>query len=232
MHRLDKSDIRGSSQSGALIAPTAINAVCPSCSTKVTFSFIKVSEGPQYSIAGNGRCPNCSTVASFWCLNPSDDPTKIQLYMHPTPPHFISLPEGVDDLEPSLRRSLEGAIQSYNAGIYTSTAVMGRRTLEGLFKSLLPKDKQNLNLFNMIKEVRDHKDLSEPLETLSNAIRAGGNLGAHFDAEREPDQAMAKNIIDLLIYLISYLYILPRQIEALERLVEAEPAAATAVSPD
>jgi hypothetical protein len=58
--------------------------------------------------------------------------------------------------------------------------------------------------------------LAAPLKALSHAIRDGGNLGAHFDAEREPDLAVARQMVQLLAYLITYLYVLPRQIKELE----------------
>ncbi|MGE6741708.1 DUF4145 domain-containing protein [Allorhizobium pseudoryzae] len=115
-----------------------------------------------------------------------------------------------------LRRALSATIESYNARIYTAAAVSGRRTLEGIFKFLVAEDKRNLPLAKLIDAVREQKDLSAPLSQLSHAIRAGGNLGAHFDIENEPSEAVARQMVELLSYLISYLYVLPARIQQLE----------------
>ena len=56
--------------------------------------------------------------------------------------------------------------------------------------------------------------------TLSDAIREGGNLGAHFDFEREPNEETATQMIELLDYLIEYLFILPKRIENLKNAIE------------
>ena len=60
-------------------------------------------------------------------------------------------------------------------------------------------------------------DLAAPLKSLSHAIRDGGNLGAHFDEEREPTEELARQMVELLDYLIAYLYVLPGQIAGLEQ---------------
>lgn len=59
-------------------------------------------------------------------------------------------------------------------------------------------------------------DLAKPLRDLSHAIRHGGNLSAHFDQEKEPNHEMARMMVELLEFLITYLYILPKNIEKLD----------------
>lgn len=71
-------------------------------------------------------------------------------------------------------------------------------------------------LYKLIETATQQTDLAAPLRSLSHAIRSGGNLGAHFDMEREPDEAVARQIVELLSYLISYLYVLPARIQQLE----------------
>ncbi|WP_162596177.1 DUF4145 domain-containing protein [Methylobacterium sp. 17Sr1-1] len=115
-----------------------------------------------------------------------------------------------------MKKALISTIECYNAGIYSAAAVSGRRTLEGIFKYLLPEGKRNGPLHKLIEEATAAKDLSGPLKTLSHAIRTGGNLGAHFDEEHEPDENVARQMVELLNYLVSYLYVLPAQISQLE----------------
>lgn len=70
--------------------------------------------------------------------------------------------------------------------------------------------------------------MAEPLGKLAHAIRDGGNLGAHFDMEKEPTEEMAKHMVELLNYLISYLYVLPKEIEKLEQSLQRDADAADA----
>ncbi|WP_157058655.1 DUF4145 domain-containing protein, partial [Pseudomonas meliae] len=89
--------------------------------------------------------------------------------------------------------------------------------LEGIFKYRVDSSDRTKNLYQLIDLVKNSNDLAAPLETLSHAIRSGGNLGAHFDDENEPTEAMAGKMVELLDYLISYLYVLPSKITDLEK---------------
>lgn len=56
---------------------------------------------------------------------------------------------------------------------------------------------------------------------LADAIRKGGNLGAHFDLEKEPSEDISKLMVDMLDYLIEYIYILPNRIQSLHDKIES-----------
>jgi len=94
--------------------------------------------------------------------------------------------------------------------------------LEGLFQGLLPEGKRVSNLAKAISEVAESVDLSAPIRNLANVLRHGGNLGAHFDMEKEPDQSMAFQMLTLLENLIDFLHVLPQEISNLERLLDKE----------
>src|SRR5690606_10114357 len=102
------------------------------------------------------------------------------------------------------------------------TAVCCRRTLEGLFQGLLPEGKKINNLAKAITEVAGSVDLAEPIRNLANVLRHGGNLGAHFDMEKEPDEQMAFQMLTLLENLIDFLHVLPQEISNLEQLLDKE----------
>ncbi|WP_439515629.1 DUF4145 domain-containing protein [Oceanibaculum nanhaiense] len=226
MFRIDNSALRGTTVSGKTIKISAINSICPHCNSMVTFnlsSFMGV--GPLNSIAHKGRCPSCGDSIGVWALNPSEQSSVdfLEVYLSPSPKNFFPTPTMMDSIPDSLKRSLIDTIKSYNSGIYTATAVTGRRTLEGIFKNLLPESKRNLNLSSLIDAAISEKDLSSPLSALSHAIRGGGNIGAHFDSDHEPNEAVARQMVELLCYLISYLYVLPDQIEKLENDLKNAP---------
>lgn len=219
MQRLDSSAVRGGELSGKILKPTAISAVCPYCNHKVIFSLHSYSQpGPQNSISAAGICPSCKDKAGFWSLNPSGGSSfdAAEIYMSPPPKNYFSNPDDLESIPAPLKKALLSTIDCYNAGIYSAATVSGRRTLEGIFKYLLPEDKRKKPLHQLIEAAMHEQDLSQPLKTLSHAIRTGGNLGAHFDEKHEPDEIIARQMVELLSYLISYLYVLPSQISQLE----------------
>ncbi|HEU0277137.1 MAG TPA: DUF4145 domain-containing protein [Rhodanobacteraceae bacterium] len=124
-----------------------------------------------------------------------------------------SLPAEVPE---PLKRSFVSTVDSFNARNFVATSVCCRRTLEGIIKYLLPEQHRKGNLVQLIDRAATTIDLAEPLKSLSHAIRDGGNLGAHFDEEKEPTEELARQMVELLDYLIAYLYVLPRQIAGLE----------------
>lgn len=219
MQEIDYSAVRGGELSGTVFKPRAISSICPSCNSKVVFTLSGFSQvGPQHSVAATGNCPSCKANVGFWSVNSSGTPkaNSAHIYMHPAAKNHFPNPTEINAIPDPLRRALVSTIESYNAGIYTATAVSGRRTLEGIFKYLVPEEKRNLPLAKLIDAAKTEKDMSAPLNALSHAIRSGGNLGAHFDMEHEPSEAVARQMVELLSYLISYLYVLPIKIRQLE----------------
>ena len=173
----------------------------------------------------SATCPTCPGDTSVVCLLDGHN-RIVELYLHPpggdrrTPKEFSeSVPE-------ALKRSYASTVQSFAERNYVATAVGSRRTLEGIFKYALPAEHQSLPLARMIEKVMETRDLSKPLRTLSHAIRQGGNLGAHFDPEREPTAEQARQMVDLLEYLIEYLYTLPGDITRLEEALSDKPQGA------
>ncbi|WP_423814300.1 DUF4145 domain-containing protein [Pseudomonas viridiflava] len=135
-------------------------------------------------------------------------PSASSGYAYPSLPETVPAP---------LQRSLKSTIDSLNAKNFPATAVGARRTLEGIFKYRVEASNRSKTLYQLIDLVKSSSDLAAPLETLSHAIRSGGNLGAHFDDENEPTEEMAGKMVELLDYLVSYLYVLPSKITDLER---------------
>lgn len=125
----------------------------------------------------------------------------------------------------SLFRSYTSTVEAFNAGNYVATAVCCRRTLEGLFQHLVPENVNARSLAQAITAVADSVDLAEPIRNLANVLRHGGNLGAHFSTEKEPDREMALQMLKLLENLIDFLHVLPDEISRLESLLDSEDGA-------
>jgi hypothetical protein len=77
------------------------------------------------------------------------------------------------------------------------------------------------NLGNALISLPTVVDLAKPLITLSHSLRQGGNISAHFDSTRTPDQATAGAMVDLLEYLLEYVFTLPAMVDELEKRMAA-----------
>jgi len=216
------SQVRQWSKVQNISIPSSFATWCPHCSEKVTFTtFNHIHDPRRACVSMSSNCPGCSHHVGVWSLG-AHGPENAEIYMHPETgePHT---PKDVSAaISEPLYRSYTSTIDAYNSGNYVATAVCCRRTLEGLFQGLLPEGKRVSNLAKAISEVAESVDLSAPIRNLANVLRHGGNLGAHFDMEKEPDQSMAFQMLTLLENLIDFLHVLPQEISNLERLLDKE----------
>jgi len=169
----------------------------------------------------SGNCPACQQPVHFWAIRDERQPkgndgNPSSIYMYPEAHSYYSHPDFLSDIPEPLARSFVSTVDALNSSNFAATTVCARRTLEGIFKYLVPEKEQKKPLAQLIEHVKSNNDLAAPLQSLSHAIRDGGNLGAHFDMEKEPDAVIARQMVELLEYLISYLYVLPKEINALE----------------
>jgi hypothetical protein len=139
------------------------------------------------------------------------------LYMFPPPRArvpSIQILESTEIAEP-LKRAYISAINVVNVREWSAAAVMCRRLLEGITKTALHGGNANGSLAEQIEALPEHRDLARPLLELAYVVRKGGNLGAHFDLEREPNEQIATLMIELCEDLLEYLYALPSRIDEL-----------------
>lgn len=229
MKLIDEKKIKSWGVSGGFKVATSISAQCPFCAEKVIFALRShTNDANSSSVASTGICPGCSRAVFFWTIKSTTDSDgnvrhrEYDVFMYPASEFGYPHPKLPSEVPEPLQKALFSTIDSLNSQNFPATAVGARRTLEGIFKYRVEESKRNKSLFQLIDEVKNNVDLAAPLESLSHAIRAGGNLGAHFDAEHEPSEAQAKQMVELLDYLISYLYVLPSQITDLEKSLARE----------
>ena len=199
--------------------PKSINTLCPFCNILNAFALRGHHPGALVWTAIS-QCASCEEQATFIVVGPTKTNDVKQagvreICIYPEPEDWHASISFAGEIPDWLSRSFNSTVEAYNARQYVATAVCARRTLEGLFKSLVPEDKKTLVLAKLIEEASKSTNLVEPLHKLSHAVRAGGNLGAHFDEAKEPDQEMAKHMVELVEYLISYLFVLPKKIDGL-----------------
>lgn len=191
-----------------------------------------IEDGHRCTISSTGECPHCKQAIRIWSVNKRPDQRTDsdmpEVFMYPAGQHQFSVQEFPSEIPEPLRRAFLSTVASFNSNNFPATATGARRTLEGIFKYRLPEELRRGNLAQLINRTTESVDLAEPLGKLAHAIRDGGNLGAHFDMEKEPTEEMAKHMVELLNYLISYLYVLPKEIEKLEQSLQRDADAADA----
>jgi hypothetical protein len=228
MHQLPLSTVATWQNWNNLWMPASIDTLCPSCGRMVNFTLTdQLHDRSRNTIGATARCPGCGKSASFWILEPGDgrDSSKrgcagICIYPDPRPVREpIVAAEKINN--PALARAYQSALAAYNAGLWTACASSCRRTLEGLVKSLLPDGNSKEPLFEQLKSLPRKVDLAEPLMLLAENLRKGGNVAAHFDLEKEPDQHVAEAMVDLLDYFMEYVYVLREKAQELEKRLDS-----------
>lgn len=226
MQLISSQSVRSWARTGSTKSPAVVATICPNCGAMVTLTLGQQhDDSNRGAVAATARCPHCEKAVHFWAIRrhgkakdgSSDDTPEV--YMHPTAATLLVAQNHGPDVPSALERAFAGTADAFNQRNYIATAVCARRTLEGIFKNRLPADKRNLSLTlsQMIDEVRKDDSLAAPLGSLAHAIREGGNLGAHFDPDNEPDEATARQMVELLDYLICFLYTLPTEIRKLQQ---------------
>lgn len=224
MYRIPSEFIPGYSGTGTDQIPSSVDLICPRCGRQVNFALSNWQAAKSVnSKHAQSRCPGCGDVSFFyWVGNPAwignDETPSHDLYVHPDPKLIRRPIDGLNKaagFPADLGGAYASAIGTYNVRQWTAAAVLIGRVLEGITRSVLPEDKHRLPLAMQIQELPEHIDLQEPIVRLSDAIRKGRNIGAHFDAELEPNQETTEQMLDLLDYAIEYLFILPGRIEEL-----------------
>jgi hypothetical protein len=167
------------------------------------------------TVAATASCPACQHHVDFWSINRQGECAELLSY--PTDHGSLELVDTKDLLSPALERAYVSTVEAYNARNYVATAVCCRRTLEGVFKTLLSEDKKALPLAKAIESAAADVDFAAPIRALADVVRKGGNLGAHFDGEQEPSQELALAMVRLLESLIEYLFVLPKSIAEAEQ---------------
>ncbi|MGW7364631.1 DUF4145 domain-containing protein [Streptomyces sp. NPDC054841] len=115
----------------------------------------------------------------------------------------------------ALRREHEEARQCFSSKAYTATAVMVRRTLEGvcLEQGVSSTGGRPKPLFKMLAQMKDEGKIDGRLFEWAQALRVLGNQGAHFTGTSVSRQDAADGLA-LAEALLDYLYVLSAQFDA------------------
>lgn len=207
--------------------PQSVDTLCPHCGRLTNLPLQRhLYDQNRNTISADAKCPACHEVSRFWVIDPGDAKDSSQrgceyLGIHPTPRTTRKPIVTPDKLEhPALARVYQSAFNAYNAGLWDACATACRKTLEGLVHTLLPEEDRKGSLFEQLKTLPEKINLAEPLIVLADTLRKGGNLGAHFDLEKEPDQQVDELMLDLLDYFMEYIYLLKEKSQDLGKRID------------
>lgn len=231
MYRISNKSVAQWSGPSTAKIPKSVDTICPFCGRPMTFALNGwQSISTVNALCISARCSGCRKSANFlWNHGKEKDSSESAargLYMWPVP-KLIREPVaelGITSAFPeSLARAYTSAIRTFNMREWVGAAVLCGRLLEGLLRHLLPDDGKERTLAQGLDLLPKHVKLDDPLLKLADGIRKGRNIGAHFDPEKEPDQETTEMMLDLLDYLIEYLFVLPDRVNRLhDRLASAK----------
>jgi hypothetical protein len=150
------------------------------------------------------KCPKCSRPfimlevqdvqeATFYGQDLWDEPQRLY------PPSEMSVSRAIPD---SLRLSYEEARSCLRARAYTATAIMCRKTLEGIAEEHQITAR---NLAAALKEMKDKGIIENRLYEWADVLRTSGNDAAHSVNSRISVQD-AKDILEFTHALLEYVF--------------------------
>lgn len=223
MHELSTTSVVGWDTLSGYYYPLSVDIACPYCGRLANFrSRDPHHDTSRHTISVTADCTACKQAIFLGVMNPSQSsPTQCGLLvMHPSPNLQHQVVEGFDLLPGPIQRAYRDTVTVYNTGVYSATATLCRRTLEGIVNEL-QQGEEDKPLFTRLEKLNESVNLAQPLITLSHAVRKAGNLGAHFDLRKEPDKQTVQAMLELIEYMLEYVYTLPGMIEKLNQHVEA-----------
>jgi hypothetical protein len=165
-------------------------------------------------------CPGCHEEVRFWIIDPLPSDTEDKrcgcLCMHPSPKLNYQAMIGLDAVPQPIGGAYTSAVNAFNGRDWPGTAGHCRRVLEGIVKNLLPDEDPKQHLAVLLRQLPDKVDLTKGVTALADALKEGGNLGAHFGWEPAADEPMAKQMLELSEFVMEYIYIMPSRARHLQ----------------
>jgi HEPN domain-containing protein len=232
MYCLQDAEFVDTKTSGSTFSFKSVGTACPHCGRSSWFEFDShVSRDDINKAPRSVNCPGCRQVVRFFVISLPRTNETGWLWADPSPKtehlHRGDIAAALGAIDPALKEAYDEATMTLASGHASSATIQARRTLEGLVKHLLHDINGQIPLRRpldqLIRTLSEHLDLATPLTDTAHAVREGGNLGAHYDAEITASKELASKTVDLLEAIADYLLVLPRKVGDLRALLEREP---------
>ena len=158
------------------------------------------------------KCPKCSRpfimlqIDETWGFNGGDWDEPKRLY----PPIEMGVSAAIPN---PLRLAYEEARSCFRAKAYTATALMCRKTLEGIAEENKIAAR---NLATSLKEMKDKGIIENRLFEWADALRISGNEAAH-GAKSKISYQDAKDILEFTHALLEYVFTFQEKFEQFKR---------------
>lgn len=179
---------------------------CPECEARVEakevggYEYLRKGDNPsgRYLLLRCGDCQNPVLIQQDNVGNMAegdifDDP------VHLFPPPDLAVNHRAPK---AIKKALEEAIACFRARAYTASAIMCRKTLEGVCIEHGVKGK---NLMTSLQAMRDKGLIDKRLYEWSDALRLAGNEAAH-GVETNFSKQDAGDILDFANAIVDYLF--------------------------
>ncbi|MEU0452139.1 DUF4145 domain-containing protein [Streptomyces sp. NPDC006129] len=193
---------------------TTFPLVCPHCEKPTLATVISEARGggehePPYLLE-LARCGNCFDPFLMMEEDYGEGWDGDPLAVWPRQQRPLSL-----NVPAAMRREHDEARQCFSAKAYTATAVMVRRTLEGvcLDQGMSGAGGRQKPLFKMLEQMRDEGKIDGQLFEWAQELRVLGNQGAHFTGTSVSREDAADGLA-LAEALLDYLYVFSAQFQA------------------
>jgi len=223
MHNVPFSDVkRWEALPSNHKVPTVISLQCPNCAVPASFSVAGWSAVHNAVANGSAACPACDSRITVIAVSVSGDPLTCVVWVIPSPRGRSPI-EGLDQLKsisPQLIETYASLLRNFNQHDWVASTMLSRRMLEGMVGVILKDDGKGLVLDKQIEKLPEYVDSTKPVTVLAHLVRQVGNFGVHFNSGAVPDQQTAEATLNLLEYLVEFIFILPKKIFELEEMVE------------
>lgn len=223
MRHIDDANVQTRYSSGLA---RAIELMCPQCLKINSFEMRPWQEHGQKIAAAEAQCGRCDQILQLvQLLGPNGQPQEQALFAHPAPASRepMSGIEHLQRLSPALGRTYASAMHLYNRGDWAPAVLTIRHLLQGLAVQLVPQDKHELPLSQLLQQLARDVDLSRPLEQVVSLLTENKSLGHEFDEEDGVGQANAVQLVELMEQLINYLVVAPGIMAEIKRRDEHAP---------
>lgn len=219
--------------------PKHLGTICPECHQHLFIDVEVVgNELIEISSVGmRGRCPRSvcgfSDIKVFLvgARTRNQTPQCSEIWMLPDPGvrtllvSSASLPRGFSD---RMFVAYKNSIDTYNSGMWSPSVSSSGRVIEAIGKSFFPSTDGSETIRELFTKLRtslnsnsnpDYKTLLMPILNLDKTLALSRNSGSHFDLSKEPDKDVANKLIDLVEFLLRYIYLIPGEAKDLDEAV-------------
>ena len=126
----------------------------------------------------------------------------------------------------SVRNLMVDAIDVFQSCKWRPSATLCRTAIEAMIAERDPEFSGTL--FEGLEKLAEDDSLASHFKALLHTLRKSGNANSHFNPQFQPTKDIAKETIELTLFVVDYLYMFPERIRSLEQKIvrhsQSEPS--------